>query len=214
MIYAYIRISGDKQHVDRQRFLLQKHFEANYPGREEIVWVEETISSTVDWEKRQIAEIVNHIQRGDKFVTDEISRIGRNIYEIMTILGKLMQKKAEVFIIAQNYQFKDDIQSQALAWAFSIAAQIERDLISSRTKTALQEKKAQGVKLGRPVGSKSVNKKLAAKDDELRQMLKYGMSISLIAKTLEVSRTTLRKYINESIPEELRPDNKAPFPKK
>ena len=122
------------------------------------VWVEETISSRKPLNKRQLGQLLERLQEGDVLITSELSRISRSVPETFLILQTCLNKNCQVITIKENYHLGSDIQSQVLAFAFGLAAQIERDLISQRTKCSLASKKAQGVKLGRPINSE--NKKL------------------------------------------------------
>ena len=198
-IYCYLRISTTDQNFERQQlrfkdFTSQKGFE-----KTNLVWIRETVSGKRDWKERKLAHIINHAQAGDVFITDEISRIGRTSLEVQTVLYELLKKKIAVHIIEQGFEFNDDLTSQVYAFAFSIAAQIERELISSRTKAGLKATRAKGTVLGRPVGSKSKQRKLDQYEKEIREMTENRVSISAIARTLKCSRQTLRTWIKENL---------------
>ena len=156
MIYGYIRVSSDKQTVENQRFEIN-----NFCEREKIKidgWIEETISGTKAYDKRQLGKLLNKVQGDDLIICAELSRLGRNLFMIMEILNICMTKECRVWTIKDNYRLGDDIQSKVLAFAFGLSAEIERNLISQRTKEALARKKAEGVVLGRPKGSKNKTK--------------------------------------------------------
>lgn len=153
MIYGYIRVSSDKQTVENQRFEINKFCE-----REKLKidgWIEETISGTKAYNKRELGKLLNRVQKDDLIICAELSRLGRNLFMIMEILNICMTKECRVWTIKDNYRLGDDIQSKVLAFAFGLSAEIERNLISQRTKEALARKKAEGVTLGRPKGRKS-----------------------------------------------------------
>ena len=118
---------------------------------------------------------------------------------IMEILNHCMEKGCKVWTIKDNYRLGDDIQSKVLAFAFGLAAEIERDLIAQRTKEALARKKAEGVTLGRPVGRKSSKVKLSGKEDYIRELLVQGVSISEIARIYKTHRNTVSKFIKERL---------------
>lgn len=169
MIYGYIRVSSDKQTVENQRFEIN-----NFCKREGLVingWIEETISGTKSYNKRELGKLLKRVQKGDLIICAELSRLGRNLFMIMEILNICMTKDCRVWTIKDNYRLGDDIQSKVLAFAFGLSAEIERNLISQRTKEALARKKAEGVVLGRPKGRKS-------SPDKLNCMVKKRLFVS------------------------------------
>ena len=195
MVYGYIRVSTDKQTVENQRFEIK-----NFCKRNQIVvdgWIDETISGTRSYSKRLLGKLLNKVQEGDLIVCAELSRLGRNLFMIMEILNICMTKGCRVWTIKDNYRLGDDIQSKVLAFAFGLSAEIERNLISQRTKEALARKKAEGVTLGRPKGRKSdrTKYKLYHKETLIRELLKTGLSKRKIASICKVDRNTLDRYI-------------------
>ena len=195
MIYGYIRVSTDKQTVENQRFEISRFCE-----KEGIVidcWVEETVSGTKEPEKRKLGKFLKRIHKGDIIICAELSRLGRSLLMIMSILNECLKREAQVWTIKDNYRLGDDIQSKVLAFAFGLSAEIERNLISQRTKKALARKKAEGVVLGRPKGRKSApNKyKLSGKEKLISELLKKGISKREIAKISKVDRNTLKRFI-------------------
>ena len=195
MIYGYIRVSSDKQTVENQRFEIN-----NFCKRNNLKidgWIEETISGTKSYNKRELGKLLNKVQKDDLIICAELSRLGRNLFMIMEILNICMNKNCKVWTIKDNYRLGEDIQSKVLAFAFGLSAEIERNLISQRTKEALARKKAEGVVLGRPKGRKNINTKLTNKEELLFQLLKSGISKSLVAKKLKISRNTLYAYLKK-----------------
>lgn len=195
MIYGYIRVSSDKQTVENQRYEINK-----FCQRERMVidgWIEETISGTKSYNKRQLGVLLKRVQKGDLIICAELSRLGRNLFMIMEILNICMTKECRVWTIKDNYRLGDDIQSKVLAFAFGLSAEIERNLISQRTKEALARKKAEGIILGRPKGCKnSPDKyKLSGKEVLISELLKNGTSQRRIAKICKVDRNTLARFI-------------------
>lgn len=195
MIYGYIRVSSDKQTIENQRFEIN-----NFCGRENLTidgWIEETISGTKSYNKRQLGVLLKRIKKDDLIICAELSRLGRNLFMIMEILNICMTKEAKVWTIKDNYRLGDDIQSKVLAFAFGLSAEIERNLISQRTKEALARKKAEGVVLGRPKGRRSApNKyKLSGKENLIRELIRTGVSKRKIAKICKVDRNTLARYL-------------------
>lgn len=195
MIYGYIRVSSDKQTVENQRFEINRFCEVN---RLKIDgWIEETISGTKSYSKRQLGVLLKRVQKDDLIICAELSRLGRNLFMIMEILNICMTKECRVWTIKDNYRLGDDIQSKVLAFAFGLSAEIERNLISQRTKEALARKKAEGVVLGRPKGRKSSpdKYKLYGKRVLISELLKANVSKRQIAKLCKVDRNTLDRFI-------------------
>jgi DNA invertase Pin-like site-specific DNA recombinase len=196
MVYGYIRVSTDKQTVENQRFEIIRFC------RERKIdvakWIEETISGTKTPDKRKLGGLLDKIQSGDLIICSELSRLGRSLFMIMSILNKLMSAGAKVWTIKDNYRLDDDIQSKVLAFAFGLSAEIERNLISQRTKEALARRKAEGKKLGRPVG-KAVKLRLSGHEKEIGEMLKNGISKAAIGRQFGVHRQTVRIFVKEHV---------------
>ena len=193
MNYGYIRVSTDKQTVENQRFEILRFAEQN----DFVIdgWIEETISGTKNYDKRKLGTLLQNVQAGDLIVCAELSRLGRSLFMIMEILSLCMTKECRVWTIKDGYRLGDDIQSKVLAFAFGLSAEIERDLISQRTKEALERKKAEGVRLGRPKGALSKNVKLSGKEEAIRVLLDEGTSYAQVARLLHVDRSTLVRFV-------------------
>ena len=194
MIYGYIRVSSDKQTVENQRFEIKRFCEANQLQVDG--WIEETISGTKSYSKRQLGRLLKRVKPNDIILCSELSRLGRSLYMVMEILGICMNKECRVWTIKDNYRLGDDIQSKVLAFAFGLSAEIERNLISQRTKEALARKKAEGVKLGRPKG-RSLSKnsyKLRDKEHQIAKLRASGLSFKKISDKMHVNRDTVRNY--------------------
>lgn len=197
MIYGYLRVSTDKQSLENQKFEINR-----YCKRENISvdrWVTETISGTKNFEERKLGKMIKKLNKDDILVCSEISRLGRNLFQIMMILNICMQKGIQVWTIKDNYRLGMDIQSKVLAFAFGLLAEIERDLISQRTKEALARLKAEGKKLGREKGSLNRKHKLDGKQEEIKRMLSQKISQNKIAKLFGVSRLTMNKYVRQHL---------------
>lgn len=195
MVYGYIRVSSDKQTVENQRFEVTNFCERNNLTIDG--WIEETISGTKSYSKRALGALLRRVNKDDLIICTELSRLGRNLFMIMEILNICMTKECRVWTIKDNYRLGDDIQSKVLAFAFGLSAEIERNLISQRTKEALARKKAEGVVLGRPKGKKSSpdKYKLSGKEILIKELLKNGTSHRKIAKICKVDRNTLSRFI-------------------
>lgn len=193
MIYGYIRVSTDKQTVENQRYEINRFCE-----RHTLIvdrWIEEEISGAKDYHKRLLGGLLDKMVKDDILICSELSRLGRNLLMIMEILNLCMKKNVQVWTIKDNYRLGDDIQSKVLAFAFGLSAEIERNLISQRTKEALARKRAEGVVLGRPKGSKSNVRKLTGREAEIQELLRKRVSKSAIARILGVHRLTVADYV-------------------
>ena len=199
MTYGYIRVSSDKQTVENQRFEIK-----NFCKRQNMKvdgWIEETISGTKNYSKRRLGVLLKKVTKGDMIICSELSRLGRSLFMIMDILNICMNKECQVWTIKDNYRLGDDISSKVLAFAFGLSAEIERNLISQRTREALARKKAEGVVLGRPKGRKTAPEKhkLYPKRELIRGLLAEKVSKRQIAKICKCDRNTLARYIKEVI---------------
>ncbi|MDR2600433.1 MAG: master DNA invertase Mpi family serine-type recombinase [Oscillospiraceae bacterium] len=193
MIYGYIRVSSDKQTIENQRYEIN-----NFATNNNLLidgWIEETISGTKNYDKRKLGELLSRVKDGDLIICAELSRLGRSLFMIMDILNICLNKNCRVWTIKDNYRLGDDIQSKVLAFAFGLSAEIERNLISQRTKEALARKRAEGVVLGRPLGSKSSKVKLSGKEDFIRDLLCHKVPKTQITKILNVNRMTVDTFI-------------------
>lgn len=193
MIYGYIRVSTDKQTVENQRYEINQFCEKS--GIVVDKWFEETISGSKKLEDRQLGKLLKKMKKEDVLVCSELSRLGRNLLMIMGILNECMNRDIEVWTIKDNYRLGSDISSKVLAFAFGLSAEIERNLISQRTKEALARKKAEGVILGRPKGSKSAKTKLTGQEKKIRELLDRKVSYSAIGRILGVHRLTVSSFV-------------------
>lgn len=197
MIFGYIRVSTDKQTVENQRFeILQMAKETNIHIDE---WIEETISGTVSVNKRNLGKLIQKAQKDDVIICSELSRLGRNMFMIMSVLNVLLERGVKIYTVKEKYNLGDDISSKILAFAFSISAEIERSLISQRTTEALKRKKAQGIKLGRPKGRKNKHHKLDGMEHKIKKMIKDGYSREYISKEFGVCTATLYLFLRKTL---------------
>lgn len=193
MIYAYIRVSTEMQTYSSQEFEIRKYCE-----RENVAvdkWVSEAVSGTIAVERRTLGRTIEKMERGDCLICTEISRLGRNMLMIMSILNLCSSKGISIHTIKDNFDLSDNINSKIIAFAFALAAEIERNLISQRTKEALAVKKTQGVKLGRPKGSSKKMSDVCNNLEEITAMLKNNIPLVTIAKAYGIHRNTLRRYL-------------------
>ncbi len=196
MNYAYIRVSTDRQTVENQRFEIE-----NFSQLKKIIidkWIEEKISSIERLDDRKFGKLLKKMKKGDQLVVTELSRMGRNLMQIMKILHDCMENEIMVYTIKENYELGNNINSKVLAFAFGLSAEIERNLISQRTKEALARRKAEGVILGRPLGRKSSKTKLTGKEKKIQELLKSKVSYSAIGRLLKVHRLTVAAFIKNN----------------
>jgi DNA invertase Pin-like site-specific DNA recombinase len=197
MIYGYIRVSTDKQTTENQHYEIEEFCKKNELKIDE--WIEETISSTADLDKRKLGKLIKKIKKDDLIIASELSRLGRNLLQVMGMLNKLLDTDARVWTIKDNYKLGDDISSKVLAFAFGLSAEIERKMISQRTKEALAARRAAGKILGRPLGAKNAKLKLTGKENQIKSLLEKGMSKSSIARRFHVDRETVRNFVNNQV---------------
>lgn len=193
MIYAYIRVSTDKQTTENQRFEILRFSQSRNLTVNK--WVEETISSRKDLKERSFGNLLNKLKHDDILIVSEISRMGRNLMQIMGILNRCMEKQVKVYAIKEGYELGDNINSKVFAFAFGLSAEIERTLISQRIKEALARKKSEGIKLGRPIGSKKKNPILAKHEKYIKEQILLGTKQIEIARKLKVHRHTVKHWI-------------------
>jgi DNA invertase Pin-like site-specific DNA recombinase len=190
---AYLRVSTDKQDLEKNKAdILQL---ANEKDLGKVHWVEETVSGKVSWKKRQIAEALEQLQTGDTLIVSELSRLGHSMLEIMEILSVATEKGVKIYAVKGNWQLDGSLQSKVVAMAFAIAAEIERDLISQRTKEALAARKRDGMILGRPRGiGKS---KLDQYQPEIAALLANGSTLTFIARRYKTSKSNLQRWMKQ-----------------
>jgi DNA invertase Pin-like site-specific DNA recombinase len=196
MIYGYVRVSSDRQTVRNQEFEIERFCTQNNIRIEK--WIKETISGTAMPEKRLLGSVLDEIQNADLIICTELSRLGRSLFMIMSILNRLLSIGAKVWTIKDGYRLGEDIQSKVLAFAFGLSAEIERNLISQRTKEALARLKSEGKFVGRPAGSKSHKVKLSGHEKEIDKLLKAGVSKSAISRKFGVHRGTIDYFFKNN----------------
>ncbi len=194
MIYGYIRVSTDRQSVANQKFEIEQFCKQQKLAVDG--WIEETISGTEEYEKRRLGRLLRRVHAGDMIVCSELSRLGRSLFMIMEILSVCMNKGCRVWTIKEGYRLGEDLQSKVLAFAFGLSAEIERTLISQRTREALARRRDEGQKLGRPVGSRNAWHKLDGMDVQVIRMWEESRSYSDVARKTGVSRKTVKRWLD------------------
>ena len=188
---AYLRVSTADQDLEKNKADIL--FFANHHNLGQVTFVEEVISGRKPWRERHIANILEQLQAGDVMIVAELSRLGRSMLECMEILALATQKRIRVYSVKGDWQLDDSIQSKIIALVFSMAAEIERDLISKRTTEALRFKKAQGITLGRPKGiGKS---KLDVFRPEIEGLLANGATQKFIARRYHTTEANLHHWL-------------------
>ena len=190
---AYLRISTARQNLDKNKseILLFAHQKKLEP----VEFVEEIVSGRVSWKKRTLFTVMESLLENDNLIVSELSRLGRSMIEIMEILAVATEKKINVYAIKGNWKLDNTLQSKIIAMVFSMAAEIERDLIAKRTKEALKARKAAGVRLGRPKGKG--RSKLDKFKPEIEALLKNGSTQKFIAQRYKTTPSNLHHWLKQ-----------------
>ena len=193
MNYAYIRVSTNYQTVQNQKIAIREY--AKYHRIHNIIWVAETISGTKNPEKRKLGILLSAANEGDTIIVTELSRLGRSMMMILDVLQLLLEKNVKVIAIKEGYELGDNIQSKVLAFAFGLSAEIERTLLSERTKQGLERARKMGKQIGRRPGQKPKKYKLTGKGAYIRRQRIEGRSQLSLAKEFGVTWVTLNKFM-------------------
>ena len=200
MIYGYIRVSTDQQSTSNQKFEINRYAASHNIQIDR--WVEETISSRKPLNKRKLGSLLAELKDGDILISTEISRLGRSLLEVMGILQHCLAQNCQIWTLKENYKLGSDIASKVLAFAFGLSAEIERQLISERTKMSLDKLKSQGKHLGRPFGAKSKSLKLSKNTKKVKDLMSKGLPKAQIARLLGVDKLTLYRFLKKLESEE------------
>jgi len=191
---AYIRVSTEQQDFDKQRLSIFDYADKNKLKIDDFIQIQ--ISSRKSLSERRIDELLEMLESEDTLIVSELSRLGRSLGQIVRIVDELTQKKVRLIAIKENIYIneKQDMQTKIMITMFALFADIERDLISERTKKAMAVIKAQGKKVGRPKGSigKSM---LNGREEEIKKLLSKDISKAAIGRITGASRTTVRSFI-------------------
>ena len=196
MIYGYCRVSTAHQHEENQHFVIE-----NFAKNNGIIidsWVEEKISSGRKLQDRKLGSLLKELQPGDILITTEISRLGRSLLEVMGILQTCLEQECQIWTLKENFRLGTDIQSKVLAFAFGLSAELSRSLLQERVRESLARLKANGKKLGRPVGAQSRTLKLSKNQKRINILIDKGTSKNKIARIMRVNKSTLYKYLRGS----------------
>ncbi|MCD8312801.1 MAG: recombinase family protein [Bacteroidales bacterium] len=193
MVYAYIRVSTEMQNYASQEYEIRKFCEAQHITVNK--WISESVSGTVKVEKRILGKTIGRMRSGDLLVCTEISRLGRNMLMVMSILNLCVDRGIAIRTIKDNFNLSDNLNSKIIAFTFALASEIERNLISQRTKEALAVKRLKGVRLGRPPGSSRKRDAVYANIPKILDALSSGATLTRLARKYNVHRNTLHKYL-------------------
>ena len=196
-VIVYLRVSTDGQDTENQKigvveFCRRKEFTVDK-------WVEDTVSGGKSIESRKLGGIIKGMKAGDILIAAEISRLSRNMLDLMGLLQNCMQKGIRIYTVKEGYELGDNINSKVLAFAFGLAAEIERTLLSARIKEALARLKASGVRIGRPPGARKRNPILLQHADKIADLVASGATQKAIAKKFKVHRHTVKAWVEEHI---------------
>lgn len=192
MIIGYLRVSTGKQNPENQREEIRRLAEEKSLYVDS--WITETASGKLPYRKRKLGKVLKRMKRNDVLIVSEISRLSRSLTEIMSIMGGCIEKGVCIYTTKERYTFDNSINSKVLCFAFGLVAEIERNLISMRTKEALAVKRAEGVRLGRRPGSNVKMQVIRDSEKRIETMLADGLSVTKMCRKIGVSRTTWYKY--------------------
>lgn len=193
MTIGYLRVSTEKQNPENQKDEIRRF--AQEKGWDIDSWVVETVSGKVPPKKRKLGRLLRRMKKGDILIISEISRLSRSLTEIMSIMGQCLERQICIYTTKERYTFDNSINSKVLCFAFGLVAEIERNLISMRTKEALAVKKAEGVVLGRRAGSDVKMEVIRQNEARIEAMLSAGLSVTKMCRKIGVSRNTWYKYL-------------------
>ena len=180
MIYAYLRVSSTAQDEQNQRQGVD--VKAKKLGLSIDKYIIDKVSGIKEPKQRNLGKLIRRLKQGDVVIISELSRLARRVFMLFRILEKIISKKVLLYSVKENFTLDNSLQSNAMIFAFGLAAEIERELISQRTKEALTLKRKQGVILGRPRGSKTKHDKIDIVKGESSMWLKKGWSKAKISR--------------------------------
>lgn len=201
MIYAYLRVSTTLQDEENQRTGVDK--KAKELGVKIDKYVIDKVSGVTDYNQRNLGKMIKKLQEDDIIIISELSRLSRRVFMLFEIIKKLIEKNVHVYSVKDGYVLENSIQSKVLAFAFGLAAEIERDLISARTKEALAHRRAMGTRLGRPAGAKNKASKLDFFKEKILKAYHKGDSVNKLRRKYKVCNKTMKDYLEKILIEEI-----------
>lgn len=196
MIYGYVRVSTEQQSYESQVLAINQRFKIDE-------WVEEKRSGTVDYRKRDLGDLISHLKAGDTLVVTELSRLGRSLSMIYKIVSELKDKKVRCVAVKNSFDLnpanQNDIVSEVIMFAFGLSAQLERQLISERSKMGIQKAREQGKQIGKRKGDIPYYVKLRPYQAEIIKKRSNGGTILGLAKQYKVTWKTMQSFLNKRI---------------
>lgn len=192
MIIGYLRVSTCKQHLANQQDEIERFAQSR--NMRVDTWVTEVASGRKKEQERRLGSLLRRMKRGDTLIVTEISRLSRTLTDVMAIMGKCLRKGIVLHTTKEKYSFDDSINSKVLCFAFGLVAEIERNLISMRTREALALRRANGMILGRRPGSYTKLNVLIEQRQTIIEMLDADRSIGEICRRFQLSRDTFAKF--------------------
>jgi DNA invertase Pin-like site-specific DNA recombinase len=201
-VFSYLRVSTEAQSTQKNKMRIRAF--ANEKGFPPVEFWEEKITGRKPWRERKIKDLIDKMNKGDKLVLPEISRLGRSSLEIMEMLSVLKNKGADVYDLKNDWELNGSLQSEVMAFCFSIAARIERDLLIQRCSEGRKAAMARGVRFGRPPGtSKS---KLDKHREEIVALLKTGSTQAYLSKKYNTTAANLSLWLKKHDLRGMRPE--------
>ena len=193
MVIAYLRVTIDKQHLERQKDEITRYASAN--GLEISKWITDIVDGKRKESEPTLFRVLDRMKKGDKVIITDIARFGRPLSEVMTLLSKCMTLGVHVYSINDRYLLDDSLNTEVVSTTCNLVSEIEHHLMSVRTKEALNHKKEkEGLQLGRPKGTDAKQSLLDANKDEVMNMLERGDTVVMICKHFNVSRNTYYQF--------------------
>lgn len=195
MTYAYLRVSTDRQNLENQEYEVKKY--AEYKGITIDSFVQEKMSGKIAIDHRELGKLKKKLKAGDTLIVPELSRLGRSMLDVLEFINYVIKKKISLISLKEKFELGDNIQSKVIAFAFSLSAEIERQLISQRTKEALARLKAEGVHIGRPRGRRNIifNEACVENHNKIVAVYEAKGSLPKLATEIGVARGTLYRYM-------------------
>ena len=193
MTYGYIRVSTESQSVENQRMQIKK------VCKDRITWYAETISGTKEPDKRKLGELLKSVKKGDTIIVTELSRLGRSLMMIMKVLDDCLNRGVKVKAIKENFTLDNSIGCKALMFAFGMSAEVERQLISERTRAGLERARRNGKRIGRQPGEKPRYFKLTPHKDKIKRYMKEGRILNSMAREFGVNWITMKNFCTVNI---------------
>lgn len=208
-VYAYLRVSTDAQDVANQRRGVAEYCAARdwLPG-----YVEDTASGRTPWRERALGQLLDRMQAGDVLVCAEVSRLARSTLQVLEICKFAAEHGLRLHIVKTGQVIDDSMASKVLTTMLALAAEIERDMISARTRETLARLKAEGVQLGRPPGP-AQRLKLDDKAEQIDNLMRCGVALRAIARVLQCSPQTLYDWLRVRRPQAEPSAEPAPKPR-